>query len=120
MKNCSLSILSGGLTAIEALYAGMPSLNLYLSRSHQQVANSEAVKQQATYDCGVLSDSALEKMAHHIKNLSKDKQMLIYMRKQCKLLNVDDQGARRVVERILAQKNQSENIQPANLAVNTT
>lgn len=100
MRNCSLCILSGGLTAIESVYVGMPSLNIYLTDEHQKVANKSITELGATIDCGIQSQEALDRMTFKVREIARDRNQLSEMRQKCLSIGLDDNGPENVLREI--------------------
>ena len=100
MRNCSLCILSGGLTAVESVYVGMPSINIYLTAEHQKVANKSIAELGATIDCGIQSREALKRVASKVREITNDRNQLVKMRQQCLSIGLADNGPENVLREI--------------------
>jgi spore coat polysaccharide biosynthesis predicted glycosyltransferase SpsG len=105
MSNCTLGILAGGLTTIEALYAGLPTINILQKREHFDVMHE-------LFDMGVclyggnFSSDALNTLVKTVEYLSKNREQLQNLRKKSHGL-IDTRGSERVIvelERLLRNK----------------
>jgi spore coat polysaccharide biosynthesis predicted glycosyltransferase SpsG len=100
MRNCSLCILSGGLTAVESVYVGMPSVNIYFSAEHQRVANKSIINSGASIDCGIWSEEALAGLAAKVREVATNRNRLMEMRQQCLSIQICDEGPKNVLKHV--------------------
>jgi spore coat polysaccharide biosynthesis predicted glycosyltransferase SpsG len=98
MANCALAILTGGLTTLEAIYAGLPTINLFEKEEHSRMM-------QGLFDLGgclnggLFSDSSLRKMTETLESLGNDRDRLREMRKKTQGL-LDKEGSKRVLRKL--------------------
>jgi spore coat polysaccharide biosynthesis predicted glycosyltransferase SpsG len=96
LGNCTLVVLAGGLTYTEAVYAGLPTINLF--ESEKQAKNIPAAFQENNlgFNLGVLNDLNLKKMSTLIEELITNKDKIIQMRSR-----MSDVLDKKACERIL-------------------
>lgn len=111
MSNCALAVLAGGLTSVEAVFAGLPTVNLFDSPSHQALL-SELLAQGCGLDGGLFSDQSLLAMTRHLRRLERNRGELLEMRRQTRGL-VDNRGPERVLQEIEEHLSQAETANPA-------
>lgn len=98
LKNCVLAILPGGITTYEAVYAGLPTMNLFDSPT-QEFLLKELEEQGAIMNMGLFSDENLHRVADRVEDLFNNRKQLLQMHVNSKLL-IDDQGAKRIFDTI--------------------
>lgn len=99
MSNCALAILAGGLTTIEAVYAGLPTINLFRNREQVETMPKELFDLGVCVDGGVFSDECLETLTDTVKRFNVNRKELRTMRERSKHL-VDTRGSERVLHRL--------------------
>ena len=99
LGNCSLAILTGGLTTTEAVYAGLPTINLFEKKEYVNVISPEFFKKGACINGGLLSDNSLKKMNRLLKKIDNNRGLLWKMHRHCKGL-LDQKGSERVLKKI--------------------
>lgn len=99
LEMCAVGVFAGGLTLLEAVYAGLPSVNVFERPEHVEIAAPELFARGAALSCGVLSEDALNCTASSIAQLHGDRVRLAAMRAAARDL-IDDQGAARVIAAI--------------------
>lgn len=97
LGNCSLAILTGGLTTTEAVYAGLPTINLFEKHEHVKVISPEFFEKGVCINGGLLSNSSLRKVNQMIKRLDSNRELLWTLHEGCKGL-LDQKGSERVVK----------------------
>ena len=100
MANCSLAILAGGLMTIEALYAGLPSLNVFENPRHKTAAGSEIFDKGAALNLGILGSQALTELYATVQHLDSHRSELLDMRRRASGL-VDKEAAKRIYKILL-------------------
>ncbi len=101
MSNCVLAILAGGLTTIEALYAGLPTINLLAHRSHSEVMQ-ELFDMQVCMNSGLFSAESLQAMADMVEQFDHNRDTLRIMRQRSKGI-IDARGSERVLYELQRQ-----------------
>ena len=99
LRNCHLIILSGGITSYDAVYAGMPALNLLLSPDHSY-SLKELVEKGACLNLEVFGPEALERLPETLSAINKDRDFLWKIHKNSQKL-IDGKGSHRVWQRIM-------------------
>lgn len=97
LENCALAVLSGGLTTVEAVYAGLPSINLFERKIHADLMAESFYERGVCVNAGVMSSHALTRMQAAVDELAGDRLKLLAMHQQSRGL-LDNQGAHRVYE----------------------
>ncbi len=100
MSNCAVAVLAGGLTTVEAVYAGLPSVNLFERAEHRNMTR-ELVARGVCLDGGLISDESLGRTLEVLAALAADRAALRAMREAGRGL-VDARGAERVVRALEA------------------
>jgi spore coat polysaccharide biosynthesis predicted glycosyltransferase SpsG len=93
--NAALAVLAGGLTTIEAVFAGLPSVNL-CHRPQQLEMLAELVEAGVCVNAGLFSPAALAEVQQFVIRCSQERQLLQGMR-AATTGAVDDQGSQRVL-----------------------
>lgn len=107
MSNCVIGIFTGGLTTIESVYAGLPSINIFQSRRFRDVINPELFEMGICLDGGDLSDSYLSHATKILNDINKNRNKLWEMHLASQGL-IDKKGSCRVLE-IIEKTNQKPN-----------
>ena len=107
MSNCVIGIFTGGLTTIESVYAGLPSINIFQSRRFRDVINPELFEKGICLDGGDFSDSHLNNATETLNDINKNRNKLweLHLTSQCL---IDKKGSCRVLE-IIEKTNQTHN-----------
>ena len=101
LRACSVVISAGGITTFEAAYAGLPSI-VVLQREQDRFLIDPLCVAGAAVHAGAPPDKeALQSVVRTVERLSGDRQRLVNMHHAAKGL-LDDQGARRIAERLMA------------------
>jgi spore coat polysaccharide biosynthesis predicted glycosyltransferase SpsG len=100
LQNCSLAILAGGVTTYEAVYAGLPSVNMFESPDHRFLVR-ELVEAGAAVDGGLLDDDGIPTMRDAVASLEADRDRLLDMHLRSRGM-LDDHGVDRVVGDIVS------------------
>ena len=102
MSNCTLAILAGGITSIEAVYAGLPTINLFECQEHIDIMSKELIELGASLNGGLFSEDSLEVMLKKLNFLYHNRNQLRLMRESSKGL-VDNNGSERVLNALERQ-----------------
>jgi len=111
MSDCSVAILAGGLTTIEAVYAGLPTINLFERPEHAESMAGELFDIGACLNGGMFTEESLSSMTDILRELDQDRDRLWQMHRRCHGL-VDALGCDRVLgvmEKELAQRQTGNN-----------
>ena len=99
LKNCHLVILSGGITSYDAIYAGMPAVNLLQSSGHSFLFR-ELVEQGVCFCPGLFDSKTLEMLPSFLSDINENRDRLWKMHVDSQKL-LDGKGSHRVWQRIL-------------------
>jgi len=99
LRNCHLVILSGGVNSYDAVYAGMPAVNLLLS-SDRFFLFKELVEQGVCFCPGVFGSKTLKMLPELLVDINKNRDRLWKMHMDSQTL-IDGRGSHRVWQRIL-------------------
>ncbi|MEW5976521.1 MAG: hypothetical protein AB1898_12035 [Acidobacteriota bacterium] len=102
MGQCSLGILAGGLTTIEAIYAGLPTVNLFERQEHLDTMTQELFELGVCVNGGLFSERSLDTMVRTVQYLNDNRNRLREMHVRCKGL-VDSRGSERVLQELEAE-----------------
>lgn len=100
LSNCSLAIFAGGLTTFEAIYAGLPTINIFEKEIHQSIISKEIIEKQVSMNIGIFNEASLEVLKQQLLLYYNDRSLLLKMRQNTKGL-LDKFGAERTIEKIL-------------------
>ena len=95
MGNCVLAVTAGGLTAMEAVYSGLPAITLLREPAHRELL-THLFDVDAVLDGGSFDDASLSRLKATIEQLHGDRAELAAWRKRCQGL-IDDNGPARVL-----------------------
>ncbi len=98
LNNCSLAILLSGITAYEAVFAGLPSLIFYENNKQLELVN-EIFKKKAAIDFGFFDESNLMKLKSFIEHIYNNRRQLFDMHLNTKELIAKD-GSLAILETI--------------------
>jgi len=102
MSSCAVAIVAGGLTTVEAIYAGLPTINLFERPEHVEAMASELFELGVCINGGLFSDDSLQTMIQALQEFHADRDKLWQMHRRCHGL-VDARGSERVL-RVLADE----------------
>lgn len=95
LGNCAVAILAGGLTTVEAVHAGLPSINVFEKREHWEMVQ-ELFDAGVCLNGGLLSENSLSTMTAMLDQMDRDRDRLRRMRNAGRGL-VDGRGSERIV-----------------------
>jgi spore coat polysaccharide biosynthesis predicted glycosyltransferase SpsG len=95
MGNCALAILAGGLTTAEAVFAGLPTINIFEVEDHKNIM-LDLINRGACIDGGLFSKSSIEKNVKLVEEMYVNRQILLKMRSLCNGI-YDDKGGERIL-----------------------
>ncbi len=99
LDRSSIGIFAGGLTLLESVYAGLPSINIFECRDHEKVAAKEIFELGAAINCGVIEEDSISKASKYINHFCQKRGELFQMKDACKKL-IDGEGAFRIIDQI--------------------
>lgn len=94
-SNCALAILAGGLTTIEAIYAGLPTLNIFEKEEHLKATGARIFDKQMAINIGLFNESSISQLKQTIEYLNDNRSFLSIMRERTKGA-IDKFGADRI------------------------
>ncbi|MFL5754305.1 MAG: hypothetical protein ACJ76F_12915 [Bacteroidia bacterium] len=100
LSNCSLAVFAGGLTSFEAIYAGLPAINIFEKEIHRSIISREITEKNVSVNLGMLNDQTLEALKEQLTFLYSNRTRLSEMRMNAKGL-VDKSGPERTIKKIL-------------------
>ncbi len=100
LQSCSLAILAGGITTYEAVYAGLPSINILL-HDHAAELVDPLVERGVCLSAGYPFAAALPVVNAELSSLEASRPRLLAMHRQSRAL-IDGRGASRIAEEIEA------------------
>lgn len=87
LENTVLAIASGGLTAYEAAFAGLPTINILDQQKHEALL-SDLIDSGATINLGPISELKSETILNVINQIYLNREKLLQMRLNGKQLNI--------------------------------
>lgn len=102
LSNCSLAVLAGGLTTFEAIYAGLPTINIFEKEIHQSIISNEIRSRNVSVSLGLLNDSTLGALKQNLEGFHNKRSSLLEMRENTRGL-LDKMGAVRTINVILEE-----------------
>jgi spore coat polysaccharide biosynthesis predicted glycosyltransferase SpsG len=99
LSNCSVAILAGGLTTMEAVYAGLPTLNIFEKEDHLHATGIEVFEKNMAENFGLLNEESINNLIKKLEHLSTRKSLLLEMRENSKG-KVDKLGPVRIYEEL--------------------
>ncbi len=100
LSNCSLAIFAGGLTTFEAIFAGLPTINIFEKAIHQSIISKEIIAKNVSINLGLLSQETLDTLKQKLQLFYHNRQELLTMRQNTKgVLNKN--GAQLTIQKIL-------------------
>lgn len=100
LSNCSVLILAGGLTTIESIYAGIPSINIFEKEFQKAMISRELLEKNVSINLGLFNEKNLEKLVFQLEVLNSDRNILLQMRKNSYGL-LDKSGPERTLRKIV-------------------
>jgi spore coat polysaccharide biosynthesis predicted glycosyltransferase SpsG len=97
LGNCSVAILAGGLTTLESVYAGLPTLNIFDTEEHLKAAGKQLFEKGAAENVGFFNEQSLSKLRDRLVELNDSKSQLLRMRERSKGC-IDKLGSHRIYE----------------------
>lgn len=98
MSHCAVAILAGGITSVEALHAGLPTINLFEVPEHQAIMR-ELLESGVCLDGGLFSEASLATTVERLRHLDAHRDELRALRQRSRGL-VDLHGPSRVLQAI--------------------
>ena len=99
LRHCALGIFTGGLSTVEAVHAGLPSVNVFDNEEQIHTVAPELFEAGACMSAGLLSDGALSRLPDALSELHRDRSRLRQVRAKSAGL-VDGMAAQRVLAEI--------------------
>jgi spore coat polysaccharide biosynthesis predicted glycosyltransferase SpsG len=99
MKTCSLALLAGGTVTYEAVFAGLPSINLFDSANHMFLIR-ELVEKEIALSAGFPLQDALDVAMANVSYLEKNRDQLLKMHQKTRGL-IDNLGCQRMVDEMV-------------------
>lgn len=103
LSNCCMGILAGGLTTIEAVYAGLPTLNIFDKKEHLEATGIEFFTRGAAECIGIFGKDSLAQLGSRVAELYAQKSQLVQMRERSKG-QVDRLGPQRIYDILLKER----------------
>ena len=100
LSHCAVAIFAGGLTSFEAIYAGLPTLNILDNESQKDLVPKELVDCGATQFIGVIGPESLDLLIRYINSFHVDRELLSAMRHNTNNL-LDGSGAMRTAQMVI-------------------
>jgi spore coat polysaccharide biosynthesis predicted glycosyltransferase SpsG len=101
LGNCAVAVLAGGLTTVEAVYAGLPTINLCERPEHHGLMR-ELFEAGVALDGGPFSEASLAALPATLRELGRHRDRLRAMRQRTRGL-ADLDGPKRVLREIEQQ-----------------
>ncbi len=98
LGNCALGVMAGGLTTIEAVHAGLPTINVFERAEHAAML-AELFEAGVCLNGGLVTGRSLQPAVAAVRRLSAERAELRAMRSRTRGL-VDHQGPIRVLREI--------------------
>lgn len=95
LSNCSIAILAGGLTTMEAVYAGLPTLNIFEKEEHVYATGTEIFEKGMAINLGMFNSHSIQGLRDKLNELIDNKERLLEMRENGKG-KIDRQGPFRI------------------------
>jgi Spore coat polysaccharide biosynthesis protein, predicted glycosyltransferase len=99
LSNCSLAILAGGLTTMESIYAGLPSINIFEKEEHLRATSSMIFDNGMAFNLGLFKDFSDSILIEQVEAISGNKDLMLSMRDRMKGV-LDKYGADRICKEI--------------------
>lgn len=100
LGNCAVAVLAGGLTSVEAVYSGLPTINIFEKKEHVDAMAKELVEAGVCVNLGLYSNEAHAALKKSIERFIDKKSKLLEMRENTKGL-VDKRGSERILNQII-------------------
>ena len=101
LRNCVLAILPGGITTYEAVYAGLPAINI-LDDASSYFLIEELENEKACFYGGALSDQTLDNLNKTLSHLYNNRLELINMHLKAKHL-IKGRGGKEILDVCLSK-----------------
>ncbi len=98
LRTCSLAILAGGTVTYEAVYAGLPAINVFETGDNVFLVQ-ELIEQEVCLSAGFPLTDALSVINANIIYLERNREELVRMHKNCRAL-MDGKGTKRICSEI--------------------
>ncbi len=102
LSNCSVAILAGGLTTMEAVYAGLPTLNIFEKQEHVQATGTFIFEKGISENLGLFNDVSILTLKERLEYFNQNKSELLKMRERSKGV-VDKLGPFRIFNELKKQ-----------------
>ncbi|QDU61536.1 hypothetical protein Pan216_23970 [Planctomycetes bacterium Pan216] len=99
MSSCALAILAGGTVTYEAVFAGLPSINIFEKPEHVFLVR-ELVERGTCLTAGFPLNAAIDVATANLLHLEQHREELVAMHRACDGL-MDRRGAARIAQEIL-------------------
>lgn len=99
LSNCSLAIFAGGLTTFEAIFAGLPTINIFEKEIHQSIISKEIIEKNVSINLGLLNNETLERLKQKLQLFYNNRNELLQMRLNTFGL-LDKKGSERTIKKI--------------------
>jgi spore coat polysaccharide biosynthesis predicted glycosyltransferase SpsG len=96
MANCCLAILAGGLTTMEAIYAGLPSINVFEVKQYSD-SMKELFDSGVTIYGGSIDNGDLPQILKKLNSIINKKEVLREFRIKCQNTMIDKCGSERII-----------------------
>lgn len=97
LSTCSLNILSGGITLLESVYAGIPAIHLFEKEEHRQLVPDLMIERNVICDLGVFNEEGLNQIPIVAQELMATRSKLLKMHESTKGM-LDNRAPIRIVE----------------------
>ncbi len=95
LSNCVLAILPGGITSYEAIYAGLPAINI-VDQERSYFLIKEPEEKKACFYGGLLNDQSLMALNRQIEHLYQHREQLLDIHQSAQNL-IDDRAGERIM-----------------------
>lgn len=96
LANSVVAVMAGGLTTVEAVHAGLPTINIFERQEHLDAMNQDLFQAGVCLNGGLFSEKSLQTMTRWVRVLNSRRHLLLDMRRRAGGL-VDKRGPERVV-----------------------
>ncbi|MEM9859130.1 MAG: hypothetical protein AAF843_17355 [Bacteroidota bacterium] len=95
MSNTALTILAGGLTSVESVIAGIPSINIFEKTEHMKLMAQELNDHGVVLNNHLFSNKSLDELLERLQHLYFNRSELLNLRQKLQGA-IDQKGAERV------------------------
>ncbi|MEM7110437.1 MAG: hypothetical protein AAF519_19570 [Bacteroidota bacterium] len=99
MSNTALTILAGGLTSVESVIAGIPSINIFEKPEHMKLMAQELNDHGVALNNHLFSDESLEELLERLHHFYFNRSELLKIRQKLQG-TIDQKGAERVFKAV--------------------